>query len=71
MTDVPVDAEIKKSEAVVTSGMGGDLPPGIPIGETSSIQVKNDKLFKNIEISYPINTNSIEVVSVVINDESS
>jgi len=71
MTDVPVDAEIRESETVVTSGMGGDLPSGIPIGEISSIQIKNDKLFKNIEISYPINTNSIEVVSVVINDESS
>lgn len=71
MTDVPVDAKIEESEAVVTSGMGGDLPFGIPIGKISSIQVKSDKLFKNIKIDYPVNTNNVEVVSVVINDESS
>ena len=71
MTDVPVDAEVKESEAVVTSGMGGDLPSGIPIGEVSSIEVKSDKLFKNIKVSYPINTNNIETVSVVVNNESS
>lgn len=71
MTDVPVDAKVDESEAVVTSGMGGGLPSGIPIGEVSSIKVQSDKLFKNIVVSYPINTNSVEVVSVVVSNESS
>ena len=71
MTDIPVDATIEKNEVVVTSGMGEDLPSGIPIGEISSISAKSDSLFKDIEIKYPINLNRVEVVSVTIGDESS
>lgn len=71
MTDVPVDAKIQESEPVVTSGMGGDLPSGIPIGQISSIKIQSDKLFKNITVSYPVSINSVEIVSIAINDESS
>lgn len=71
MTDVPVDAKVQESEPVVTSGMGGDLPSGIPIGQIASIKIQSDKLFKNITVSYPLDTSSVEVVSIAISDESS
>jgi len=38
MVSLPYDAQIQEGEMVVTSGMGGIFPPGIPIGNVSSIE---------------------------------
>ncbi len=70
MTDVPVDTEVGQTESVITSGMGGEIPFGIPIGQISAIKEKSDGLFKDIKINYPINPNNIEVVTVTVDDES-
>jgi len=66
ITDIPVDADVKEGEAVVTSGLGGNLPNGIPVGKISDIKSKSDSLFKDIRIEYPINLNSVEVVSIAL-----
>lgn len=66
ITDIPVDANVKEGEAVVTSGLGGNIPNGIPVGKISDIKSKSDSLFKDIGVEYPINLNSVEVVSIAI-----
>lgn len=38
MVSLPYDAQLKKGEVVVTSGMGGIFPPGLPIGKIIKIE---------------------------------
>lgn len=37
LTFLPVDAVVKPGERIVTSGQGGRLPPGLPVGEVFSV----------------------------------
>lgn len=71
LSDIPVDATVEEGEAVVTSGMGGNLPAGIPIGIISRVEQKSGGLFKNIRLQYQVNPTHIEVVSVIYSDEQS
>ncbi len=38
MVDLPYDAQLKAGQVVVTSGMGGIFPGGIPIGEIEKVE---------------------------------
>ena len=37
LTFLPVGAAVKPGERIVTSGQGGRLPPGLPVGEVLSV----------------------------------
>jgi rod shape-determining protein MreC len=64
LTEVPVNSVIEKDERVLTSGLGGDLPSGIIIGQIKDSQ-KSSSLFQSAKISYPIQSTKIEIVSVI------
>jgi len=38
MVSLPYDAKLQKGEMVVTSGMGGIFPPGLPIGKITKVE---------------------------------
>lgn len=38
MVSLPFDAQLKEGEMVITSGMGGIFPPGLPIGRITKIE---------------------------------
>lgn len=67
LTDLSAEVSVSDGEAVVTSGLGGDLDAGIPVGLIES-NYDERGLFKEIPIEYPINPNMVEVVSVSKND---
>ncbi|EKD56187.1 MAG: hypothetical protein ACD_58C00274G0003 [uncultured bacterium] len=62
--DIPVDSEITIGEQVLTSGLGGDLPAGIPVGSVSRIISKESEIFHQVVVNSPINVNKLEVVFV-------
>lgn len=64
LTEVPVNSKIAEGESVLTSGLGGDLPSGIPIGKVSEIQ-KSGSLFQTVGIEYPIQISKVEMVSII------
>lgn len=63
--EVDKDSDIKKGDAVVTSGYGGIFPRGIYIGNVS--EVENDKynLSKTLYVKTQIDFNSIHYVTVL------
>lgn len=64
MTDIPMGAKIQSGDQVMTSGLGGDLPPGILVGKVEQIIGSDGELFQKTRVS-PITTFAdIQVVSV-------
>lgn len=62
---IPVDAQVKKGDVIVTSGMGGVYPKGLPIGEVVSVQKSSAALHYNIRVKPPKAAMSYEEVLVI------
>lgn len=63
--DVPLEGDFNKGENVMTSGLGGIIPEGIPIGQTVSMQNSKGDLFSKISVSSPIIFSKIEIVEII------
>jgi len=63
--DISVNAEIKANETVLTSGLSGSFPAGIPIGTVNSEISSKSEIFKRISINSPIKLSKLEIVFVV------
>lgn len=63
--DVPLEGEFKVGENVLSSGLGGVIPQGIPLGQTVSMQSSKGDLFSKISVSSPIVFSKIEIVEIV------
>jgi len=65
LTEIPATTTVSVKDKVLTSGLGGDLPSGILIGETENVVKQGDNLFQSIKLNSPIDVSSLEVVSIV------
>lgn len=65
MEDIPLNIAIKKSEIVVTSGLGDGLPSGIAVGNMESIISSTSEIFQRATIKSPVEFGNIEFVFVV------
>lgn len=65
LTEIPATTQIKDKDRILTSALGGDLPPGILIGETQEVQKEKNNLFQSVKINSPIEISTLEVVSIV------
>src|SRR5690606_23659520 len=65
MQFIPIDAEITVGDLVVTSGLGGNFPPDIVIGQVTSRRKFEFELWQEAEVSSLINFSTLEFVLVV------
>lgn len=63
---LPPDANIPKDTLVVTSGLGGNYPPGILIGSIKDIQQRPQAAFKKAVLEPATQLNSLETVLVLV-----
>jgi rod shape-determining protein MreC len=63
--NIPQDLNFKKGERVITSGLGGDLPKGIIIGEVDKLITPKSEIFQTFSLISPLDFNSLEIVFVV------
>ncbi|OQA52590.1 MAG: Cell shape-determining protein MreC precursor [candidate division WS2 bacterium ADurb.Bin280] len=68
MTDVPAWVEVSLGEKVLTSGLGGDLPKGLLIGEVAESK-KGTGLFQDIKIKSPFALSGVEVITILANEQ--
>lgn len=67
MQFIPIDAEITVGDLVVTSGLGGNFPPDIVIGQVTSRRKFEFELWQEAEVSSLINFSTLEFVLIVTN----
>jgi rod shape-determining protein MreC len=64
-TFVPMGANLRPGQAVVTSGDGGVFPKGIPVGQIVDIQTNEFGLYLEARVRLAVNLNRIEEVWVM------
>lgn|SRR5690606_16733457 len=67
MRFIPIGVNIQNGELVYTSGLGGNLPPDILLGQVSSSRLDETGLFQVAQIRSLINFDALEFVMVITN----
>lgn len=63
-TQVPLDITVEPDEPVVTSGLGGILPPDIPVGQAGERRSLSSSILQEIRVSSPIRFSKLELVFI-------
>lgn len=65
MDYVSVDADVKEGDIIITSGIGGVYPKGLPIGTVASVTKNSNDVYYTIIVSSASRTESNEEVLVI------
>lgn len=71
MVNIPRDADIKEGDLIITSGLGGIFPPGIPIGKVEEVLDEGYGLLRRASISPSVRFNRLEEVVVIKGETNS
>ena len=66
MKYVVPSAKIEVGDVILTSGIGGIFPKGIPIGKVKKVQMRDYDIFKQVEIEPVVDFSKLEDLFVVI-----
>ena len=69
LTMVDLDEEISQGELVITSGLGGNFPADIVVGQVTSVRQFEFELFQEAEVRSLIDFATLEVVLVITSFE--
>lgn len=67
---IPLDEVVEPGDVVLTSGLGGNYPPNIFVGQVLSTQRRENALFQTASVQPIVNFESINAVLVIENFES-
>lgn len=59
------DAEVEVGELVLTSGLGGNYPPDISIGQVVNVRKRDFELFQQAVVQPTVDYNDLEIVLVI------
>ena len=62
---VPADAEVKVGDIVITSGIGGVFPKGLPLGTVTSVEKSDNDVYYTISVRTQSSTENNEEVLVI------
>lgn len=65
VTDIPISSKTEAGDKVMTSGLGGELPSGLLIGEVALNLGIEGELFQKVRVKSPINPYLIDFVSIL------
>ena len=66
MTDIPQQDTVNQGDQVVTSGLGGAIPAGLPIGSVETVESAANALFQVARIRPYVDVTSLEYAQVII-----
>lgn len=64
---IPQDVTVPPGELIVTSGLGGNYPPNLVIGQVSAVRRQDYDLFQNASVQTSVDFSQLEIVLVIIN----
>lgn len=65
MVFIPLDAQVPTGDLVITSGLGGNLPSDIVIGQVTNVQQRAFDLTQQATVRSLINFDTLEIVLVI------
>lgn len=66
MDQVPQGEPVDVGDELVTSGLGGTVPPGLPVGRVSAVRASAAELYQHVEIEPAERFSSLRKVYVVV-----
>ena len=69
LTMVDLDEVIEQGDLVITSGLGGNFPPDIVVGQVTSVRQFEFELFQEAEVRSLIDFDTLELVLVITSFE--
>jgi rod shape-determining protein MreC len=67
LENIPQDATIQPGDLILTSGLGGNYPPNIIIGQITGVRKRDYDLFQTASIQLVVDYSHLEIVLVIIN----
>jgi len=67
---LPLLADVVVGDEVVTSGMGGVFPKGIPVGRVIAVERKSGALFQEAVLEPKVDLGRLEEVVILMNSEA-
>jgi rod shape-determining protein MreC len=64
---IPQDAPIKNGDLILTSGLGGDYPANILIGQVTSVRQKPFELFQSASVQPVVDFSQLKIALVITN----
>lgn len=64
---VPQDTELQLGDLVLTSGLGGNYPPDILVGQLSDVRKRPDQLFQSAVVQPVVDFSTLQAVLVITN----
>lgn len=64
---IPQDANVQTGDLILTSGLGGNYPPDMLIGQVSSIRQRPVELFQTASVEPVVDFSQLEIVLVIVN----
>jgi rod shape-determining protein MreC len=69
MQFIPLDAEIAENDIALTSGLGGNLPRGLVVGQVTSVEKRDVDLFQTARLRPAADYDRLDVLLVITNFE--
>lgn len=66
---IPQEEKVQPGDIVLTSGLGGDLPRALVIGQVGEVMRRDVDLFQSAALRPAVDLNRLEVVTVITNFE--
>jgi rod shape-determining protein MreC len=70
MEYIPLEEKVVAGDIVLTSGLGGDLPRSLVIGQVTDVTKRDIDLFQSAALRPAADLNRLEVVLVILSFES-
>jgi rod shape-determining protein MreC len=67
LENIPQDANVQPGDLILTSGLGGNYPPNIIIGQITGVRKRDYDLFQTASVQLVVDYSHLEIVLVIIN----
>jgi rod shape-determining protein MreC len=64
---IPQDADVKVGELILTSGLGGNYPPNIVVGQVTGVRSRDYDIFKQASVQPIVDFSQLDIVLVITN----
>lgn len=65
MEFIPLDAQVRSGDLVITSGLGGNFPPDEVLGQVTNVRLAPSGLYQSAQIRSLVSLDTIEFVLVI------